>query len=650
MNQMRGTLVTSLVLLAACGGGSDSTGPAAEGSLVIQTATDGHQVDANGYTLAVTGNGSVAIGVNASVRHDHLTPGDYSATLSGLATNCHTPTLTDTAHVIADGVDSIVFAVSCDTTLGRLRVNTATGGHELDPSGFTVVIDGLSGHAIGLTDSVTVADLPAGQHIASLTGVAGNCHAPKLADTTAVPAGGIGALSFAITCDTTHGTIVVHATTGGGTPDPDGYGILVGGVASGTVGTNAYQTTPQLPTGTKVVTLTDLAVNCAVTAPAADTVVITPGGTDTVSFAVSCPTPAIVVLSSTTTGPAPDPDGYSILVDSGVAHPLGANAAADTIMLPPGAHTLSFGGAVANCTLTGSGFRAFALAEGAVDNETFNVECTAPRVAVARDIPGKSYGLFLINADGTNPTNILPFESTGGARAPSWSPDRHEIAFQKSSHDQGTALEIVQADGTGLHSVFDSLGVTLPRWSPKGDRILFAYHPAGSLSPTTTRIWVVDTSGTNAAPLLTDSLGEFSADWSPSGDSVVLHRYAANGSASGNTEVIILDLTTDSVSTLIPASTNSYATQGARWSPTGDRIAYRCGTLVVCTVGVHDNSVATSNLPDLLVGPLTWSPDATSILGGAQCPPLGNLCLMRIVPGIDGWTTVTTATIDPDWK
>src|SRR3989442_12415097 len=70
-------------------------------------------------------------------------------------------------------------AVACSEPLapriGDVRLTVATSGADLDPDGYSVVLDGGAGLAVAVNDSRTISGLSAGRHSALLSGLAPNC-------------------------------------------------------------------------------------------------------------------------------------------------------------------------------------------------------------------------------------------------------------------------------------------------------------------------------------------------------------------------------------------------------------------------------------------------------------------------------------------
>src|SRR6478735_1232263 len=91
---LRPLLLSGLLLLAgtAC---AEEQGPSeAIGNLRIITHSSGGSPDADGYTLTVTGQGTVAMAINDTILYSGVAIGDYSVTLGDVEGTC---TVTDGA-------------------------------------------------------------------------------------------------------------------------------------------------------------------------------------------------------------------------------------------------------------------------------------------------------------------------------------------------------------------------------------------------------------------------------------------------------------------------------------------------------------------------------------------------------------------------
>ena len=136
--------------------------------------------------------------------------------------------------------------------------------------------------------------------------------------------------------------------------------------------------------------------------------------------------------------------------------------------------------------------------------------------------PSYSYSLYVMNADGTNPTLL----STGNFVADrlSWSPDGRFIAAATSS-DQillvNSETGAVQLDST------PGIAARAPYWSPDGQRIAFTGENG---SPS---IYVMDANGKNIHRLTNDSFIDDYPVWTLDGQEVTFYRYQYKSTPAG---------------------------------------------------------------------------------------------------------------------
>jgi len=135
--------------------------------------------------------------------------------------------------------------------------------------------------------------------------------------------------------------------------------------------------------------------------------------------------------------------------------------------------------------------------------------------------------LFVVNIDGTglkqlSPEGLLVNSSQGDG----WSPDGTQVAFAaffklSNGRGAGSALYVVDADGTDLHQITPSgLGSARARWSPDGQ--LIAFRSKGRADP---QIWVVHPDGTGLRSLTSGTADVSTAPvWSPDGTKLVFER------------------------------------------------------------------------------------------------------------------------------
>lgn len=267
---------------------------ATTGNLSVTTNTTGSNLDPDGYTVTVDGGANQAIATNGSVTFSGLSAGSHTVALSGIAANCSVSgSNPQTVTVPSGGTASASFVISCaaTSTNGSLTVTTSTTGSNLDPDGYTVVIDnGAASQPIPDNGSVTFTG-PAGNHTVALSGVAANCTVGGgTSQTVNVPSGGTGSASFAISCaaTSTNGSLTVTTSTTGSNLDPDGYTVVVdNGAASQPIPDNGSVTFTG-PAGDHTVGLSGVAANCTVSGANPRTITVPAGRTTSTTFAVTC--------------------------------------------------------------------------------------------------------------------------------------------------------------------------------------------------------------------------------------------------------------------------------------------------------------------------------------------------------------------------
>jgi hypothetical protein len=199
---------------------------ATTGNLTVSTSTTGSNLDPDGYSVTLDGGASQAIGTNGSVTFSGLSAGSHTVVLSGVAANCTVNGGNSrTVNVPSGGTATASFAITCAATNsnGSLTVTTSTTGSNLDPDGYTVVVDnGAASQPIPDNGSVTFTG-PAGDHTVGLSGVAANCTVSGANPRTiTVPAGGTTSTTFAVTCaaQQTGGEVIGKGQVGTGSPTP----------------------------------------------------------------------------------------------------------------------------------------------------------------------------------------------------------------------------------------------------------------------------------------------------------------------------------------------------------------------------------------------------------------------------------------------
>jgi hypothetical protein len=110
---LRPLLLSGLLLLTgtAC---AEPQGPSeATGNLRIITHSSGGSPDADGYTLTVTGQGSVAMGINDTILYTDLAIGDYTVNLGDVEGTCSVTDGAIRTPYVPIGTTTVDFYVPC---------------------------------------------------------------------------------------------------------------------------------------------------------------------------------------------------------------------------------------------------------------------------------------------------------------------------------------------------------------------------------------------------------------------------------------------------------------------------------------------------------------------------------------------------------
>ena len=173
------------------------------------------------------------------------------------------------------------------------------------------------------------------------------------------------------------GSIEISTATSGPEPDGDGYAVTIDAVTGAAIGANATLRRDDLHPGTHIVGLTGTAANCAVEGENPRTVEVHAGDATPVAFVITCrATAGTLEISASTTGPVPDPDGYTVLLDGTERGGIGVSGTLVTDGLAGGEHSVGLSGVAANCQVQGDNPRTVTVTPGASATVAFAVACT----------------------------------------------------------------------------------------------------------------------------------------------------------------------------------------------------------------------------------------------------------------------------------
>ena len=295
------------VCVASC---DDTSGPRADGSLVVSTSTEGGDPDPDGYLLAVGTLDTVRLVANGSAGLE-LPGGSYTLTLLDVAEHCSVAPGARVEVDISPGSETpFAFAIACPAT--GVRVRSSTTGLDLDVTGYRVSVDGSDRAAVPV-NGTTLVRVDAGTRTIDLTELAPNCTTEGPGSLTVdIAVDEVVEVEFDVVCTAATGVIAVLVGA---------LGADVEGEYTATVDEARHAIQPGGPThltdiapGTHVVGLKAPA-NCSVeTEP--QSVTVTAGGpvrdTTEVRFSVRCvPRISTLRITATTTGTIPS-HGYAV--------------------------------------------------------------------------------------------------------------------------------------------------------------------------------------------------------------------------------------------------------------------------------------------------------------------------------------------------
>ena len=285
-----------LVVVLSCDDNSNIIAPTT-GTLVVTTLTTGNA--SAGYTATLDSDVPQTIGANASVAYTEIVPGPHAVALTGLPAGCTVAGENPrTVNIEAGSTSNETFAVTCtapNPNAGSIRIATSTAGTP-DPDGYDVTVDDGAPQPIGATGAITVANVAAGVHTVTISGLALGCTVGgSNPQSVTVAEGATAEVGFAVACSEpspTAGSVHIVTTTSG-IPDLDGYAVALDGAAPLPIQASGEVTLPNIEAGAHTVTLSGLAPGCAVSGDNPRPVTVSAGATAEVSFAVACAAPTV---------------------------------------------------------------------------------------------------------------------------------------------------------------------------------------------------------------------------------------------------------------------------------------------------------------------------------------------------------------------
>lgn len=178
-----------------------------------------------------------------------------------------------------------------------------------------------------------------------------------------------------------------------------------------------------------------------------------------------------------------------------------------------------------------------------------------------------AFNNFVMDADGSNMTSLSKKSITNLSKKtihdadPAWSPDGKKIAFGSRRNEKGWGLYLMDANGANVRALSQSgrMGFVYPAWSPDGNNIAYTNIDKNNAYA----IFVSDSDGKNRKQLTTSGFDTYAA-WSGDGKQISFVRYSDVIKKPGS--LFVMDANGKNLKEILRSEV---ATQGGRpaWAP-----------------------------------------------------------------------------------
>jgi Tol biopolymer transport system component len=305
-----------------------------------------------------------------------------------------------------------------------------------------------------------------------------------------------------------------------------------------------------------------------------------------------------LLVTTRSAGPAFDPDGYALTLDSDQPRPLGTAVSLRIPNLTAGAHRMRLGGIASNCTLEGGTDRVVEVVADRTTETELRATCGMPtgRIELRLEDAASASTAYSASLDGATPVPIRAGQTLTFDALADGVHSLNVTGFTPLCGLAGGPHRTVATEGDVVRLTLEIVCL-----SPLGGRLLITSVSAVAPDP---RIVSIRRNGSDAVDLSATGSGGF-GQWSPDGSRIVFHSCRDGMPADGFCRIYVMD-----ADGAHPTPVGDITGLNPAWSPDGRRIVFSGnGGLFVMNADGSALSRMTTGRDEAPA----WSPDGSTI-------------------------------------